>query len=91
APASHEGLVGHYEFDGSLTDASGHYRYGRVVRGDLTYSTGMVGKAAEFDGDTHVVFGDSAALQPGKRFALAFWINNESHQPMSVLEDMKEA
>ena len=32
-----EGLLAHYEFDGSLTDTSGHYQYGRVVKGDLTY------------------------------------------------------
>ncbi len=51
------GLLAHYELDGNLGDASGHYHYARVLKGDLTYGPGAAGKAADFDGETQVTFG----------------------------------
>jgi hypothetical protein len=88
--ASHEGLAEHYEFDGNLSDASGHYRYARVLKGDLTYDIGNVGKAAEFDGDTWVTLGDAQAFEPGKKFSVSFWIDPDGHQPMAVLENLSD-
>jgi len=49
-------LAAHYEFDGNLSDSSGHYQYGRLVHGDLTYSTAPSTRR-DFDGETHAVFG----------------------------------
>jgi hypothetical protein len=69
-----KGLAAHYEFDGSLADSSGHYLYGRVTHGDLTYSNGAVDRGADFDGQTTADFGHIAALDPEKPFAAAFWI-----------------
>src|SRR5579883_1658007 len=45
----HDGLEAHYELDGNLADSSGHYLYGRVIKGDLTWSAGEVDKGADFD------------------------------------------
>ena len=69
-----EGLAAHYEFDGSLADSSGHYLYGRVTHGDLTYSNGAVDRGADFDGETRAEFGHIAALDAAKPFAIAFWL-----------------
>jgi hypothetical protein len=69
------GLAAHYEFDGSLVDSSGHYQYGRVTHGDLTYSNGAVERGADFDGETTADFSHFAALDPAKPFAVSFWIN----------------
>jgi hypothetical protein len=79
-----EGLSAHYEFDGSLADSSGHYRYGRIVHGDLTYSNGTVDRGADFDGETHAVFGPVAALDNSKPFSIAFWlkVNNKPREPL---------
>ena len=38
-----EGLVAHYEFDGHLSDTSGHYHHAQTVRGDVTFGQNAVG------------------------------------------------
>jgi hypothetical protein len=69
-----EGLLAHYEFDGNLTDSSGHYQYGRVVKGDLTYANAAVDRGADFDGQTHALFGHVSAFERTAPFSTAFWI-----------------
>jgi hypothetical protein len=69
-----EGLLAHYELDGNLTDSSGHHLYGRVSKGDLTYSNGAVDRGADFDGQTRVAFSHVPAFQTGQPFATAFWL-----------------
>jgi hypothetical protein len=79
-----DGLAAHYEFDGSLADSSGHYQYGRITHGDLTYSNGAVDRGADFDGETHAVFGPIAAFDNSKPFSAAFWlkVNNKPMEPV---------
>src|SRR5258708_4263631 len=57
AASPRKGLTAHYELDGSLSDVSGRYQHGRTVRGDPTFSSGRVGKAVSFDGDSQVSLG----------------------------------
>jgi hypothetical protein len=79
-----EGLSAHYEFDGSLADSSGHYRYGRVTHGDLTYSNAAVDRGADFDGQTTAIFGQVPAFEPNQPFAAAFWlkVNQKLQDPV---------
>jgi len=85
-PAVRDGLVAHYEFDGNLSDSSGHYQYGRLMHGDLTYSNGAVDKSADFDGETHAVFGHVAAFDNNSPFSIAFWLKVNSKVRETVLE-----
>jgi Protein of unknown function (DUF1553)/Protein of unknown function (DUF1549)/Concanavalin A-like lectin/glucanases superfamily/Planctomycete cytochrome C len=85
-PAVRDGLVAHYEFDGNLTDSSGHYQYGRVVHGDLTYSNAAVDKGADFDGETHVVFGHVAAFDDNAPFSIALWLKVNNKLRETVLQ-----
>ena len=85
------GLAAHYEFDGGLSDVSGHYRYGRVLKGDLTYSPGVVNRAAAFDGDTQASLGDGTLFDLRKPFSLALWIDPSGHEPLIVLEKVADA
>ncbi len=82
------GLLSHYEFDGGLSDSSGHYLYGRVERGDLTYKPGAVAQAAQFDGDTHVTFGPATVFDRRKPFTIACWLNPSGHLPRVVLDQL---
>jgi len=79
-----DGLEAHYEFDGSLADSSGHYRYGRVTKGDLTYSNAAVDRGADFDGQTKATLGHFAALERNAPFALALWlkVNGKLRDPV---------
>ncbi|HUK18386.1 MAG TPA: DUF1549 domain-containing protein, partial [Bryobacteraceae bacterium] len=45
--APRDGLMAHYELDGNLVDSSGHYRHGRIIKGDLGFGAGALGRQAE--------------------------------------------
>ena len=61
------GLTAHYELDGSFSDISGRYQHGRTIAGDPTFDAGQVGRAASFDGDTEVSFGNVGAFDRADR------------------------
>ena len=90
-PLMTEGLVAHYEFDGSFSDASGGYGHGRTLRGDPTFGGGYVGRAAFFDGQTEVRLGSPKVVRTGQPFTIAFWMRPPgSKQDMSVLQQIGE-
>ena len=62
-PLETEGLAAHYELDGSFSDVSGRYQHGRTIAGEPTFDAGQIGRAATFDGDTEVSFGNVGALR----------------------------
>jgi hypothetical protein len=50
-----EGLIAHYEFDGSLVDSSGNYHHGRSLRDDFNYGVSPYGgRYAEMGGRSEV-------------------------------------
>ena len=69
-----KGLTAHYELDGSFSDISGRYQHGRTVAGDPTFDAGQIGRAASFDGDTEVSFGNVGAFDRADPFSLAVWM-----------------
>jgi hypothetical protein len=79
-------LVAHYTLDGGLGDSSGNYRDGRTVAGDVNYGVQQVGRGAEFDGETHVVFGGVADFERTEPFSVAFWMRASSNKGMAVIE-----
>jgi mono/diheme cytochrome c family protein len=85
------GLVAHYELDANLSDSSGNYRYGRTVRGDLTFGPGMVNRAATFDGDTQVQLDDGGGRVAKGPFALSFWLLPEGHESTPVFTELEDA
>jgi hypothetical protein len=89
--APRDGLVAHYEFDGNLADSSGHYRSGRLLHGDPNYPAGPVGRAADFDGETHVNWGDTAGFERSEPFSLAVWLRPGGGKEMSVLQKLDGA
>lgn len=84
--APREGLVAHYELDGNLADSSGHYRHGRIVKGDLGYEAGPVGRAAEFDGETVADFGDTGGFERTEPVSLAFWFQADDKDGVTVMQ-----
>jgi hypothetical protein len=85
---SRERLVAHYELDGNLVDSSGHYRHGRIVKGDLTFGASRVGRAADFDGETQVDFGDTGGLERTEPFSVAFWMDPGERSEMAVMQKL---
>ena len=90
ASAPRTALLAHYEFDGNLADSSGHYKYGRVVKGDLTYGNGAVSKGADFDGQTQVTFGHVPAFERNAPFALSFWMRANDKLGLELLDQVQD-
>ena len=84
--APRDGLLAHYELDGNLVDSSGHYKRGRIVKGDLGYGTGPVGRMGEFDGQTQVEFGDVGGFERNQPVSISFWFSPGDRQEMTVLQ-----
>ena len=72
--ASREGLLAHYEFDGSLADSSGRYQHGKSLRDEGSYPIASTGdRALELNGRSEV---ELAALPFAKTTAL--WFQNRA-------------
>ena len=82
------GLTAHYELDGSFSDSSGRYQNGRTVTGDPTFDPGQLGRAASFDGDTEVSFGNAGGFNRTDPFSLAVWMKIRSNLPMAVFQKL---
>ena len=76
-----KGLTAHYELDGSFSDISGRYQHGRMIAGDPTFDIGQIGRAATFDGDTEVSFGNVASFDRADPFSLAVWMRPRGNLP----------
>ncbi|HXW04994.1 MAG TPA: DUF1553 domain-containing protein [Vicinamibacterales bacterium] len=90
-PISGNGPTAHYEMDGSFSDLSGRYQHGRTIAGEPTFDDGMIGRAATFDGDTEVSFGNVGALDRSAAFSLAVWLKGRGNQPMMVFQKLADA
>ena len=88
---SRDGLLVHYEFDGSLADTSGHYRHARAVKGEATFPAGPVNRSVSFDGLTRVDFGDAPSLDKSRAFSLALWMKANSGREMDVLARVEDS
>ncbi|MBI3698569.1 MAG: DUF1549 domain-containing protein, partial [Acidobacteria bacterium] len=87
AVATRESLAAHYEMDGHLADTSGHYLHAKVARGTPGFTNGSVGRAADFDGETHVQLGDTGSPE-GDRFSLAVWLRPTGKLEMTALQKL---
>jgi len=88
-PPQQEGLVAHYEFDGNLTDTSGLHQQAQTVRGNITFGPGAIGKAAEFNGEAHLSFGNTGQFDWADPFALAFWLNKAGNKALSLIQKLE--
>jgi hypothetical protein len=74
AVAPTQGLIAHYDFDGSLSDSSGRYQHGRTAKGDPTFGPGIVSRAVSLDNQTELRFGNVGAFERDKPFTFAVWL-----------------
>jgi uncharacterized protein DUF1553/uncharacterized protein DUF1549/concanavalin A-like lectin/glucanase superfamily protein/cytochrome c len=86
-----DALIAHYELDGNFSDISGRFQHGRMVTGDPTFEAGRVGKAASFDGDTEVSFGNVGGFDRTDRFSAAFWMRPRGNQPIHAFQKLNDA
>jgi hypothetical protein len=85
------GLLAHYELDGSFSDISGRYQHGRTIVGEPTFDGGRVGRAASFDGDTEVSFGNVGGFERDEAFSLAVWVRGRGNLPMAGFQRLDSA
>ncbi|MCI0723564.1 MAG: DUF1553 domain-containing protein [Acidobacteria bacterium] len=87
---SSDGLMAHYEFDGHLSDTSGHYRHGRTWRGAVTFGPNVIGQGGEFNGETHLSFDGAGDFERTQPFSIAFWFNKggSAGQEITLLQKL---
>jgi hypothetical protein len=69
----HDGLVGYYPFNGNANDASGNGNHG-IEYGALTYTSGVDGEAASFDGiDDYIRLSENVFNDSTSAFTIAVW------------------
>ena len=87
-----DGLVAHYEFDGSLSDSSGRYQNGRTIVGDPGFGPGQIARAINFDGQTTIGLGKGAGFEKEDPFTIAFWVRyGGGKQPQPVIERIADS
>jgi len=64
----------HFQLDGDLTHAIGPSPAGKFVNGPDSYIQGMVGQAAELDGNKTIDFGDIGGFSDDNRITITAWI-----------------
>lgn len=65
-------LVLHLKFDSDLTDSSGSGNNAQCANGNITYTDGIFGKAAVFNGKSYLEIPDSDSLDL-KTFTISLW------------------
>jgi hypothetical protein len=85
-----DGLTAHYEFDGHLSDTSGHYRHGSIQRGAVTFGPNAIGLGGEFNGETHLSFAGAGDFDRDQPFSIAFWFNKggSAGQELTLLQKL---
>ncbi len=68
---SNQGLMAHIEFEGNLVDTTAHGYDGKTRRGEVTFEEGVYNKAGEFNGETHVEFGNAGDFERTEPFSIA--------------------
>lgn len=84
-----EGLVAHYAFEDGLSDLTGNYEDGKMTgplideqNGNITFSKGITGDAAVFDGKSGIRLPDG--LIAGNEYSVSLWVYPEEHSQFST-------
>src|SRR5207249_3234985 len=90
--APRAGLIAHYEMEGHLADTSGLYQHGKIVRGEVTYAQGPVGRSAVLSGETEVDFDAATAERLShEAFSVAVWARANTRTGMAILQGLDES
>ncbi|MBV8570229.1 MAG: DUF1553 domain-containing protein, partial [Acidobacteriaceae bacterium] len=73
------GLTAQYTFADSLSTAT-------IVNGKVPFVDGTVRRAADFDEEPQVSFGDAGAIAPNKPFSIAMWVKADGPSGMAILQ-----
>jgi hypothetical protein len=94
--AAEENLVLHLKFDGDLSDASGNGNNAECTYGKITYTDGIYGQAAVFNGKSYVEIVDNASLDLNN-FTISLWayktknFNSDNNIPYIYKQEDEES
>ncbi|MBT4010825.1 MAG: DUF1553 domain-containing protein [Planctomycetaceae bacterium] len=88
-----EGLLAHIALDegqGELAhDSVDARRVGKII-GDVKWAEGKLNKSLDFNGKTHVDFGQLVELDADNPFSISAWIFPTSNSPITVVSKMDD-
>lgn len=83
------GLVAHYGLNGDLSESTGSFTAGQIIGekldvegGTLTYTDGVRGRAAQFDGTSGVRLADGLIMGP--HYSVSLWLNPAQFTPFTT-------
>lgn len=83
------GLVAHYGLNGDLSESTGSFTAGQIIGekldvegGMLTYTDGVRGRAAQFDGTSGVRLADGLIM--GDQYSVSLWLNPAQFTPFTT-------
>jgi hypothetical protein len=79
-----DGLVLYLPFDNDLKDSSGSGNDAECTNGRITYTDGIFGKAAYFDGKSYIEIVDNPSLDLDN-FTISFWANKATKMKWDVI------
>jgi hypothetical protein len=80
------GLVAEYPLDDSLADRLHSDSTAKLLNGKLEYVAGLEGRAADFDAEPQVSYGNVGAFSSAKPFAVSFWVKADGPSGMAILQ-----
>jgi hypothetical protein len=81
-----EGLTSRFALAGSLADELHPAAPAKLVGGKLTYSDGRAQRAANFEEEPHVSYGQAGAFSSSKPFSISFWLRPIGPSGMALLQ-----
>jgi mono/diheme cytochrome c family protein len=81
-----DGLIAEYPMDDSLADRLHSTSSAKVLNGKLEFASGLAGRAADFDSEPQVSYGNAGAFSSSKPFAIGFWVKADGPSGMALLQ-----
>ncbi|MBV8550168.1 MAG: DUF1553 domain-containing protein [Acidobacteriaceae bacterium] len=85
------GLIAEYAFNDSLSNRLPPAVAARVVNGKLPFTDGRVGRAADFEEEPQVSFGNTGGFSTGKPFSFAMWLRADGPSGMAILQHYEKS
>jgi len=79
-------LIAEYAMDDSLADRLHGDSTAKLLNGKLEYVGGIAGRAADFDAEPQVSYGNAGAFSSAKPFTIAFWVKADGPSGMALFQ-----
>ena len=85
------GLLAEYPLEDSLADSLRSDVSAKLLNGKVEYVQGLAGRAADFDAEPHLSYGNPGVFASNKPFSVAFWLRTDGPSGMALLQHFEKS